>query len=213
MFRDFDNKKEILRDDKHSVCFSANGKVVFVHFTSSKRRPATEPRGTVLLFSVLQTETHFLLGWSPFWFFSACAKTFDGSGELFFFQRSVLDSALLCVLWYQSASPKKEHISAFLSTACLVTWQEVAETWDTEFVEKLAFSVICAINQVFDDEEECEKEEQSGKKETAALLSTLTWVLKWFGRLMCRVCWVRSRSMFGVQPWQSWVLMCFCVQV
>ncbi len=79
----------------------------------------------------------------------------------------------LCISWHQSASLKKEHVSAFLGVSYKSHVTQMVAAGNANFVEKVAFSVISALNEVFEDEEESEKEEERSKKQTAALVATL----------------------------------------
>ncbi len=90
-----------------------------------------------------------------------------------FFHRSVLSFVLLCVSLRPSASPKKEHVSELFGVSYEGHVTQMAETRDTEFVEKITFTVIYALIQVFEDEEQSEKEQERSKNQTTALLVTL----------------------------------------
>ncbi len=81
-----------------------------------------------------------------------CAK----SRGLFFFRVSVLSFVSLCVPRHRSASPKKEHVSAFLGISYENHVTQMARTGHANFQRNSLVSTILTLNQVLEEESECQ---------------------------------------------------------
>ncbi len=77
-------------------------------------------------------------------------------GGLFFFLLSVLSFVFLCISLRLSASPKKKHVSAFLGVSYKSHVTQMAHTGHANFDRNSLFSTILTLNQVLEEESECQ---------------------------------------------------------